>query len=802
MAEIKIILDALSQSATLDQSLVQLREMVELLNQIKGTKNALKFTADVNEVSRLTAKISQLEAQINSLRSTKAKEKEQQDQTIGTYRLASRELTKLNNAYRDLVINQKQNTAEGQALLAQLTALRQRIVAADTAVGIHTRNVGNYTASINTLGRGLGGLTGLLATVGSALGFNTGAILDITNVSRELIRTTGQLSKVQILSRTATIGNTVATEANTVATAVNSTETKTLSIAQQGYALVVGQSTGAMKAFRLALAATGIGALIVLLGTAVGLFLSFSKSTETAADKVGRLKKELEEQIRQGQINNETLEEYKKASAKAAEEQKSFEDAVGDSNEELARQKKLLEEIAELGREKLTTEDIATRITTGIGVANITTVELTNALQELKKQQETFTLDKARKDFEDFNATRGESIELTKEEADALPHLDVSLDGFTQRAKEDNEERKKTITLLEKELKLRSGEIKVQEKITDKSAKAQEKADKDEREKARKQAFAKFAEFKEEQKNIKDAEDLRAEAVREAKRIEDEEEKARRGKAKKQRKDDEEQQKKAIIEFTNLVIKEVEKQSKAREDALNKQVDDQESAIERQQELADKGLANTLAFEERKKDELQRAAIEEQENQERLKKVEAFFNAFAEFSKDDKPEEAVTKALLQVALAEAVSATFAEGGVVEDVVSRKGVGGGISNGIFYGRSHAQGGVVIEAQGQEGIFSVNEMQNLGRDNFYNLKSMLKAPIDDEIFARQSGNLMQYVQIPTRSKEDNVLARKMDELKQAIIDKKETTVDWNKAGDMIIKTVEKGVEKVTIRKRRSF
>src|SRR3990167_3049231 len=153
MAEIKIILDALSQSATLDQSLVQLREMVELLNQIKGTKNALKFTADVNEVSRLTAKISQLEAQINSLRSTKAKEKEQQDQTIGTYRLASRELTKLNNAYRDLVINQKQNTAEGQALLAQLTALRQRIVAADTAVGIHTRNVGNYTASINTLGR-------------------------------------------------------------------------------------------------------------------------------------------------------------------------------------------------------------------------------------------------------------------------------------------------------------------------------------------------------------------------------------------------------------------------------------------------------------------------------------------------------------------------------------------------------------------------------------------------------------------------------------------------------------------------
>lgn len=42
--------------------------------------------------------------------------------------------------------------------------------------------------------------------------------------------------------------------------------TKAASVAQAAYAIVVGQSTGAMKLFRLALAATGIGALVVGIG--------------------------------------------------------------------------------------------------------------------------------------------------------------------------------------------------------------------------------------------------------------------------------------------------------------------------------------------------------------------------------------------------------------------------------------------------------------------------------------------------------------------------------------------------------
>ncbi len=47
---------------------------------------------------------------------------------------------------------------------------------------------------------------------------------------------------------------------------INAAETGSLTLLQKGYAIAVGTSTGAMKAFRIALAATGIGLVVVALG--------------------------------------------------------------------------------------------------------------------------------------------------------------------------------------------------------------------------------------------------------------------------------------------------------------------------------------------------------------------------------------------------------------------------------------------------------------------------------------------------------------------------------------------------------
>ena len=63
-----------------------------------------------------------------------------------------------------------------------------------------------------------------------------------------------------------------------------------LTSAQSLYGVVVGVSTGALKAFRIALAATGIGAVIVLLGVAANAMGLFGDETDETAEKQKRLK--------------------------------------------------------------------------------------------------------------------------------------------------------------------------------------------------------------------------------------------------------------------------------------------------------------------------------------------------------------------------------------------------------------------------------------------------------------------------------------------------------------------------------
>ena len=70
----------------------------------------------------------------------------------------------------------------------------------------------------------------------------------------------------------------------------NAQATGTMTALQKVYTFVVGASTGAMKAFRIALAATGIGAIVVLLGLAAQAMGVFGDSTDETAEKVKQLK--------------------------------------------------------------------------------------------------------------------------------------------------------------------------------------------------------------------------------------------------------------------------------------------------------------------------------------------------------------------------------------------------------------------------------------------------------------------------------------------------------------------------------
>jgi len=81
-----------------------------------------------------------------------------------------------------------------------------------------------------------------------------------------------------------------------IAQMASAAETGTLTFLQKGYALAVGTSTGAMKAFRIALVSTGIGALVVGIGMLIGKMMEYMGASDGATRANDRLNASLERQ--------------------------------------------------------------------------------------------------------------------------------------------------------------------------------------------------------------------------------------------------------------------------------------------------------------------------------------------------------------------------------------------------------------------------------------------------------------------------------------------------------------------------
>lgn len=83
-------------------------------------------------------------------------------------------------------------------------------------------------------------------------------------------------------STVATEGNTLAKVQNRIATIANTVATTTQTAATSLYTFVTNGATVATKVFRAALVATGIGAIVVLIGTLVEAMMTYSSATKKA----------------------------------------------------------------------------------------------------------------------------------------------------------------------------------------------------------------------------------------------------------------------------------------------------------------------------------------------------------------------------------------------------------------------------------------------------------------------------------------------------------------------------------------
>lgn len=184
-------------------------------------------------------------------------------------------------------------------------------------------------------------------------------------------------------------------------------------LATKAYALVVGTATGAMRAFRIALAATGIGAIVVALGFAAEAMGLFSSKTEDAADDQKNLKRSLEDTVG-------TLEYYeRKLKANGATEEdlaKLRRQTVQNEKAELDR--KLQQDISRYG---VKNDNYQNSLRQEIELLDIKIKEETKIIDEAAKQR----ADKEKADRERRNSQN--KTQSDREKAELKQNTDARL---------------------------------------------------------------------------------------------------------------------------------------------------------------------------------------------------------------------------------------------------------------------------------------------------------------------------------------------------------------------------------------
>ena len=671
----------------------------------------------------------------------------------------------------------KKDVAEAVGVTGQLD---KKVEATATTTQNFSKHSKSAAGSISTLSRGLGGITGLLGITGRLFGVNTDKIQELVFASQQFVRVGRDLANSQRLAAEATKASTAATKAASAATAV----------ASGGIALLI---TGIIAA---------AGALYA--------WISAKKSDVEITEEQIKLQDELNES------NKESIKISEDAKIAALENQvalikaggtetiaateavavaeykvlleklKQTQTAIDDANrEKFKAQQKFDENTRRLLRnpEKVTDEEKV--------AAQLLFQQKDNELQQLLILQAAYNnqvaiLDKGLvKDVKKITDTNAEERKkkLQKDYDDEIKLLDdaikkaIALYGKDSaafiKAQEDKNKARSDFFKKQEDLILGNATIEAgltDLKIDDENARFQTELLNLERqfnaEDKLTDAFRKRQELLEKQhkKNLSDIDKEDAEK----KRIKEIDE-----------------NKKMLDTIFNAQQEAFDK----RKELEDKQIDDQEKNIDIQRDLAARGLDNTLAFEQKRVAELQRQQQKEAQTQKRVKLLEAFFNAFASYSKEPnlKPGEALLKALRDVALATAASAVFAEeGGIIGKIGERSNLR----------RRHKGGGdILLHAQIGEGILSRKEMEHLGTRNFHLLKDAARFPIRGDVFS------MPKIAIAGGVAMSNVeVVLELRELKHIIKNKRELEVNWDAAGNRIEKAYQDGITTVTHKKQR--
>lgn len=728
----------------------------------------------------------------------------------------SKILNDLRNEFKDVALAQGINSKAAQDLLAKITPLDAKLKQVDATVGQHQRNVGNYVGTLSQMKTGLleiGSALGLAFGVGEVINFGKESIkafveaeknahdleFAIRNIGGEggsalnkLLEQSAKLQENSIFSdddiqraQTALVqyGLTSKQVEELVPNILNlaTAQGEDLATATDKVIKAIGGQTKGLKTAGIAFEDTGsktenLALVTEKLSKFQGASAAALETTEGKARRLENAFGDFQETVGEFLVNegarfldffdnwNEKglMGALSETAVKGATEtwvngfkeanKQLLEDAEKGDKERLAAVKTLQSQIIQLTKAYAKAEDLEQKQI----IANVA------YNQRLVLNELLNTAEKRTKILDDS----------TKDDSD----------------KKDKEAKKD----LERQKKLYEEQLKSEKWLEDEKIKAAHKQNKAEMQ-AQRDADDIIKQMMDEQLQSELDAWERAKKIQEDKDKQAEEDKKHRAEEVADSID-------TVEKLEQIYFNYYQRINELKRESIENDLDATNKNIEIQAQLAARGLENTLGYEMEKKNQLEKARAEQIERekkqaqqQEAAQLALAFIKAYENYiGKNMSSGQALSKAATDVLAAKLLSKAIA-GAFADGVENFKGDGTGTSDSNLIAFSNGESVVTAKATSETpGLVSaLNEKGKLGAlewamDNVYkpNYNSLGLADVSTK---RQTESALM-----------SVLVHELNELKEVVKNKKETTLELDNMGNVIKTTVENGVRK-TVKKK---
>lgn len=298
IAQLDIDIDEVTKKA--GETRKRLMEIAEEMKNLK--KNFAEGNVSVDEYTQQLSKLTatQREAQ-KDLRSyegimqaqiaTNDEAMEANNVLTGSIRELSAALSQNKKIYSELSAVQRES-AEGKALLATIQQQDKAYKDLQKSIGNNQVEVGNYKQAIldalgdnQLFGQSLNGIIGNIEALKERFSGMTTILMNYINTGKIKQQTDEAAAVATEAVGTAMESTSAATAATSTTMSATATATAATGTAMNATTVATNKTSLAMKIFRGALISTGLGAIIVLLGSLVAYFTS----TQEGVDKVARV---------------------------------------------------------------------------------------------------------------------------------------------------------------------------------------------------------------------------------------------------------------------------------------------------------------------------------------------------------------------------------------------------------------------------------------------------------------------------------------------------------------------------------